>query len=235
MKEMTQKIAPEEDCCSDEFAQILCAREGFYGFLAQCYLAEPSMDFLYELDAQLETLGKYKLYQKGAGLLSSFFEESDGRLQTRHQDLVKEFAYLFLAPGAHRVHPYESIHRSKKRLLKQEPYDLVVQAFRASGLGKQKDCKELEDHIALEFEYMEITCAEARFALESNNNNKVRELLDKQRLFLVRHILRWVPEFCKSVYRESKTQFYQGIALLTDAFISSERAQIEMLKNRLGY
>ncbi|UCF58025.1 MAG: molecular chaperone TorD family protein, partial [Deltaproteobacteria bacterium] len=132
-------------------------------------------------------------------------------------------------------HPYESVHRSKKRLFKQEPYDQVIQALRESGLGKREECKELEDHIALEFEYMEILCGDTMLALGENQKRKVHELLERQRLFLVRHLLRWVPGFCRKVCQEARSQFYQGIALITEAFISSERGRIDKLKRSLVY
>ena len=225
---------PGEYSNSDDFLQIIYSRESVYGFLAQSYLSEPSVEFLDDLYAQLDSIRNNKLFQKGGDLLHAFYGGSSEKLQDKQQDLVKEFAYLFLVPGAHQIHPYESVHRSTKRLLKQKPYDQVVQVFRESGLGKMEDCKELEDHIALEFEYMETMCVEIRNAFEKKENEKVLELLEKQRLFLVKHILRWVPEFRKSVHRKSKTPFYQGIALLTDVFISSEKAQIDRLKNSLN-
>lgn len=220
---------------SSNFAKILWTREGLYGLLSQSYLTEPSLEFLYELDAQVSIISKNKLFHKGTDLLHAFFENFNLNIQEKQQSLVKEFTYLFLAPGAHQIHPYESVHCSKNRLFKQEPYDQVVQVLRGSGLEKMQECRELEDHIALEFEYMEIMCAETRFAVESNKNGMATELLDKQLLFLAGHILRWVPAFCETVYTRSKTQFYQGIALLTDAFISSEKIQIDILKTSLSY
>ncbi len=220
---------------SAHFLQVLGTREGFYGFLAQTYLTEPSVEFLCELVAQLDIIKKNKLFQKGTDLLYYFFEGSDDKLQDKQGMLAKEFVYLFVAPGIHCIHPYESVHRSKKRLLKQEPYDQVIQALRESGLGKREECKELEDHIALEFEYMEILCGDTMRALVGNEKGKVRELLERQRLFLVKHLLRWVPGFCKRICQESNSQFYQGIALITEAFLSSEKARIDKLKNSLDY
>ncbi len=230
MKEVVQEKTADAFCETDDFAQILGAREGFYGFLAQSYLTEPNLEFLSELSSQIDIIRKNDLFHKGADLLNDFFEGTGTQFSEKQGDLAKEFVYLFVAPGGHRVHPCESVHRSKKRLLKQEPFDQVVSALRETGLGKREECKELEDHISLEFEYMEILCGDTMRAFRENEKEKVYELLERQRLFLVRHILRWVPEFCRTVYRESKTQFYQGIALITEAFISSEKAQIDRLK-----
>jgi TorA maturation chaperone TorD len=235
MKRAVEKLMPEKHCNASDFLQIMCDREGIYGFLAQSYLAEPSVEFLHDLYSQLEDIRNNKLFQEGGDLLHEFYGTPEVEFQEKQRDLVKEFAYLFLVPGDHRIHPYESVHRSTKRLLKQKPYDLVVKVFRESGLGKIQECKELEDHISLEFEYMEIMCAEIRAAFEQGSNEQAHELLEKQRLFLIRHILRWVPEFCKKVHKVSKTPFYQGIALLTDAFIASEKVQIGILQDSLDY
>jgi len=231
--QVNQKEFPQELCEPDDLMWTLGTREKFYGFLAQSFSSEPNLEFLSELGAQIDIFRKNPLFKKGADLLYAFFEEAGTQLNEKQGDLAREFVFLFLAPGVHRVHPYESVHRSKKRLFKQEPYDQVVHALRGSGLGKREGCKELEDHIALELEYMEILCGDTLRAFWENDKEKAHELLERQRLFLVKHLLRWVPGFCRRVYKEARSKFYQGIALITEAFISSERDRIGKLNMSL--
>ena len=214
------------------FISILEKRRGYYSFFSQSYLEEPSLVFLQELEAQLHIMKENPLSELGVALLDDYFSEWRARSKAKHNELAKEFAYLFLAPGEHRVQPYESVYRCPSRLLKGQPYDEVVQELREMGLGIKKECRELEDHIALEMEFMEVLCRETIQACEEGDKTRVGFLLDKQQTFLRKHLLKWVPQFCKRLCEEAKSSFFKGIALVTEAFVLGEREQIRFLQNQ---
>ena len=49
------------------------------------------------------------------------------------------------------------------------------------------------------------------------------DLLERQRAFLNRHLLRWVPAFCEDVRRLARTDFHRGLARLTVGFLRMDR------------
>jgi TorA maturation chaperone TorD len=55
------------------------------------------------------------------------------------------------------------------------------------------------------------------------------EYLTKQKDFLEKHLLAWVPSFCKDLEQAAESGFYKGIAQLTAEFINSEQETIAAL------
>jgi len=228
-KELISSTAGE--LSSEGFVSILEEREGYYSFLSQSYLHEPSRIFLDEVKEQLHFFKEKAVFQTGVELLDGYFEDWKTESAAGQTDLAKEFAYLFLAPGEHRVHPYESVHRGRNRLLKGLPHDEVAQKFRELELGVKKECRELEDHIALEMEFMEVLCRGTIDACGDNDWKKIASLLEEQQVFLKKHLLRWVPRFCRRVFAEARSPFYKGVALLTEAYVLMEKGEIRALRN----
>jgi TorA maturation chaperone TorD len=220
---------------SQEFMNLLGKRAGYYSFLSQSFLEEPSHAFLQELGTQLHVFKEDAKFHQGAELLTDYFREWKTESTVKQKELAKEFAYLFLAPGEHHVHPYESVHRCPNRLLKGQPYDEIVREFREMGLGVRQECRELEDHIALEMEFMEVLCGETIQACEEGDKTRVASLLDKQQTFLRKHLLKWVPQFCKRICEEAKSSFFKGIAMMTEAFVLEEREQVRFLRNHCEF
>jgi anaerobic sulfite reductase subunit A len=80
----------------------------------------------------------------------------------------------------------------------------------------------MNDHIGLEFEFMAILCEEQILAYNTDNPDRVKRSVKEQKEFLETH-LKWVGFFCLDVNRFSQTGFYQGVARVTDAFMTQEK------------
>jgi TorA maturation chaperone TorD len=144
-------------------------------------------------------------------------------------ELAADYAGLFLNAGGRPAYPYESVHTSPERLLMQQARDEVRQAYVAAGLTRSDECREPEDHIALELEFMRYLCSCTVAALQQGNPEQTRVQLQRQREFLVRHLLAWGPKFCEDVIRNAATDFYRAVGCLVRDFLKFEKEMIDLL------
>jgi TorA maturation chaperone TorD len=136
--------------------------------------------------------------------------------------LAAEFANLFLNAGNRPVFPYESVYTSPEGLLMQEARDEVLREYNRQGLAGSNKSNEPEDHLAIELEFMFLLGQKTIEALQADDKEQGIAFLLKQKEFLEKHLLAWCPRFCKDLARFSESDFYRGIALLTDSFLDSE-------------
>lgn len=159
-------------------------------------------------------------YRKLAAYLSRVTEET-------LLELAIDYARVFIGHGTNAysaAYPFESVYTSEKRLLAQEARDEFVAEYRAAGMKLESSWKDPEDHIALELEYMSVLCSRCAAALEAKDDDAALGLMAGQRTFLTRHLAAWAPMFTADVKRFAKTEFYQGLACLTEGFLREDRA-----------
>ncbi|MFD0898173.1 anaerobic sulfite reductase subunit AsrA [Loigolactobacillus binensis] len=187
-------------------------RQQFYLFLARLYEHEVSPALLRQL-RQLTyptACGEVTL-QAGYDQIHTFLTANSH--VDAIDDLAVDYAKVFLAAGEPKgkaAFPYESVYTSKQKLIMQEAWEQVQAEYAAAGLAlvtEQTDIKE--DHIAVELKFMaHLVRTEASLA--------------QQQIFLHRHLLNWVPQFCQDIARYSRTTFYPGVAKLTLGFLQME-------------
>ena len=113
----------------------------------------------------------------------------------------------------------------------QSARDEVLALYRAAGLDKNDDWKEGEDHIALEFEYMQILAGRAADALLRGDRDRAIANLVAQRNFLDDHLLGWAPMLAAEMKKFAKTDFYRGLASMTVGFLECD---LELLDDLLA-
>jgi len=121
------------------------------------------------------------------------------------------------------------VFTSAERLLMQRARDEVLAIYREEGLDRSDDFKEPEDHIAIEFEFMGYLCQKALESLDADETEAAKGSLQKQKEFLDKHLLVWVPQFCKDVQKSARTDFYKAIAQITEEHLSYESDAIAEL------
>ncbi|HEY4481842.1 MAG TPA: molecular chaperone TorD family protein, partial [Candidatus Brocadiaceae bacterium] len=117
--------------------------------------------------------------------------------------------------------PWESVYRSPDGILFQEPTIKVRESYLNTGFTLSK--KTPEDHIGLELMFMRILIKKY---LDAKHKKERKDILDMQKDFLARHIQSWVSKFCKDVANNAKTDFYKGLAMMTEGFIQFEVSSI---------
>ena len=211
-----------------ELIDLTKQRGATYGFLSRLYRKEADQELLDELremrfPANTGNASVDKGYLLIVTYLSTLWENSV-------VDLSIDFSRTFIGHGNDAfsaAYPFESVHTSEKRLLMQDARDEVLMLYRKAGLMKQSSWKENEDHIAVEMEYMLILCSRTVEALEKGHEDKAFDLLMSQKDFLADHLYAWTPMMTADMRRLSKTDFYRGLAWLTDGFLETDLEFLE--------
>ncbi len=88
----------------------------------------------------------------GAKAMVSCLKNTDS--EKLYKDLSYDYADVFLNAGPNPVFPYESAHTGKKPVLMQKPVLTIREYFKTAGVHKNPDFKDLDDHIAVEMEFL---------------------------------------------------------------------------------
>lgn len=207
---------------NEETIAVMTSCSEMFGFLARLYREEIDEVTI----QQLSTLGPDHLadidndeIQEGSRLISKYCENPGSDILT---DLAVEYTRIFLGWGPKQVNaafPYESVYTSEQGLVMQAARDEVVALYQVEGLGKDHKYKEPEDHIAFELAYMQYLCQKTCHALENEDMKIADEYLKKQMIFLNKHLLRWVPDFCDDIQKAATVDFYKGAGKMTSGFV----------------
>ena len=226
----TELIAIEETASLAELAQLCLNRAGTYGFIARLYRTEIDEPLLNEMREMLfpASTGNGQI-DEGHYLIAKRLSNTwDNALV----DLAVDYSRCFVGHGLNAfsaAYPFESIYTSEKRLLMQAARDEVLAIYRSEGLGKQACWREGEDHLAAELEFMQVLCERCAEALSQDDENEAVRLLSTQRNFLNDHLISWTPMLTSDLRSFAKTGMYQGLASLTDGFLTVEEELLESL------
>jgi TorA maturation chaperone TorD len=91
------------------------------------------------------------------------------------------------------------------------------------GLVSERKEQEPEDHIGLELEFMACLCDRHGECLCKGDVPEAAMTVQAQRDFLDGHLLRWVSPFCEAIDRCAWTDFFRGLARLTEGFLAWDR------------
>ncbi|MEQ2958077.1 TorD/DmsD family molecular chaperone [Slackia piriformis] len=218
-------FAPEDYCM---FAQSMEARAAVYGLLARLYRAEIDEELLEELHAR-----RYPVHSGDKSTDEGYYRIAkylSNRWDNTLTELAIDYVRCFVGHGNDAyaaAYPFESVYMSPKRLLMQPARDEVLAIYRSVGLEKRDDWTEGEDHISVELEFLQILCQRAARAFENGDEAAALNLLQVQKNFIEDHLAKWVPLFLKDVKRLSKTDFYSGLASLSNGFLRQDHAMLK--------
>ena len=212
------------DAQTREDLALACeARANMYALLGRVYRVEVDEALLNRLqDARFAAHTGNDEVDEGYRKVVTFLSKPQEHMA---RELAKDYVRAFIGyTGDHAsaAYPYESVYRSEKHLLMQESRDEVLACYRAAGLEKDEGWREPEDHVALEFEYMQATAGRTAEALRAGETPLAQDLLRDQSHFLQDHINAWVPGFTRDVERCAATDFYRGFALVTRGYLACE-------------
>ncbi len=147
----------------------------------------------------------------GIGRITSYLK---GRpVEAAYRELRHDYAELFLNAGRNPAFPYESCYQAREPLVMQESLAAVRKAYREAGVGKRENYADLDDHIAVELEFM-------RYLAEKAAKGEGR---DSQFDFLRNHLMGWCVDFCAVLTGATTSDFYRGLAEMTMSFLFNER------------
>lgn len=221
----TADVIAEETTGFDELARLNMQRAATYGMLARLYRNEIDDAFLTELRSMRYPINTGNdNTDEGYRLMAHFLSNVWANTL---DDLSVDYSRTFIGHGVDgysAAYPYESVYTSPKRLMMQDARDEVLAIYRSYGLDKQESWKEGEDHVALEMEFMQTLANRTADALEKGDEDEAVALLETQHNFLYDHLAAWAPMMTRDMKRLAKTDLYQGLAYLTDGFLSTDLA-----------
>ena len=209
--------------------QVGLVRAGICRFASLLYRDEMSLPLLEKLSEsqvalQISRLGN----NEAAAKLHAALARMSGWIQSAPVDelfreLRHDYAQLFLNAGQNPTFPYASCYASGKvePLLMQEPLFRARKAYHASGLHKNPAWPDLDDHIAVELEFI------AYLARQAGTEKQQAEFLDN-------HLLPWAEPFCTQLADSATTDFYKGLAELTMAALTADEAALAALEPLLA-
>jgi TorA maturation chaperone TorD len=147
-------------------------------------------------------------------LLSSAFQRinHDGEAGR----FAEEFRILFEGPDHLAAPPWESVYRTRERILFGPTTLEVRQAYRLAGLAFSEGGKEPEDHVSLELTFLAVLCD--RVSASNSDPTWIKAYKE----FLSNHLAQWIPAFTNEILVHARTDFYQGLARLLCAIVRIE-------------
>ena len=213
-------------CIRDRFKH----RSATYGLLSRLYAKEVDAELLDELHDTLWPIETgTDAGDTGNRLITTYLS---GIWENTLTELAADYMRTFFGHGysGHAAaYPFESVYSSEKRLLMQSARDEVLALYRAAGLSKQESWKEGEDHIALELEYLQVLSDRTAEALCKGDTDTATSWVRAQYNFLDVHLDSWAPLLTAEVKKFAKTDFYRGLAFLTEGFLETDREVLEEL------
>lgn len=136
--------------------------------------------------------------------------------------LQEEYVRLF-TPGFDgcRRAPYESAYRCEGAVSAGRLCAELEREYASMGLALSEDPHEAADHLAVELEYMAFLCGREAEAWE-RGAEEARVLLGRERDFLNRHLVRWIPEFARSLREQEAAAVYRAGAAACEAFVQQD-------------
>jgi TorA maturation chaperone TorD len=142
--------------------------------------------------------------------------------------LRADYTRLFIGPGKTDTAPWESVQLTPERLMFQTQTLDVRGWYRRFGLEAVRQYQEPDDHVGLELAFLAHLAGLALQAQAENNPRELERLLGAQREFLKKHVLLWVPAWCRQVQANARTDFFAGAARLLHGTLRELAQRLEV-------
>ncbi len=101
----------------------------------------------------------------------------------------------------------------------------LSEVYKNFGLEMAAGPNELQDHLAVELEFMHFLCFKESQAMEENAP-QLTGYRQAQKDFLQRHLLEWLPAFVTAVKQKCRNDFYLSLADLCQQCITLDSQSI---------
>lgn len=217
---------------NNDLAVLFASRANMYGLLAGIFRKELDYDQICEL--------KHMQFPTNTGNASmdqgfkDLFEYLRNAWQGSTTELAIDYSRTFIGNGTSgysAAYLYESVYTSERRLLAREARGEVLQYYRHNNL-KKGVWNDLEDHLALELEFMQRMSLRTAEALVNDEEEEALNSLRCQYDFVRNHLNNWLPMMAGDVLKFSETKFYQGAARVVLGYCEEdERLLAELLQD----
>ena len=217
-----------------EFISREKARADCFRFLSACFCQPQKEVFIRE--------GLFKnlsasLKQSCPAALSIAGDMEMAFIKYSEEDLLVEYARLFVGPNEIVAPPYGSVYLDRDRRVMGDSTMEVMKMYEEQGLAMDREFRNLPDHITAELEFMYYLIFKEIEALEKSDLAPTLNFIKIQEVFLDRFLKRWVRPFCGKVKEGTDSGFYKALADCAAAFIRDTNPGDELpddLQNKMA-
>jgi TorA maturation chaperone TorD len=164
---------------------------------------------------------------------SVFAEKMEEAIATyTNEELLVDYAKLFVGPNELIAPPYGSIYLDKERKVMGDSTIKTMELYREAGLAINDDFKELPDHIAVELEFMYYLIFKETEALEKSDIDTAHKFIKMQQEFLNSFLGLWINNFCEKIKNGTDNEFYLALAECVSAFIMNSVIPGEIMSEK---
>ncbi|MFA5536827.1 MAG: molecular chaperone TorD family protein [Bacillota bacterium] len=208
--------------------QWLEGREVVYAILGMVFYRGPEENVLSSL------LENDFLRQLGESMDDQLIDEGctqmHNELKAKFQDdqykkaLWEEYNRFFVGPGPLEAPPWESVYRSKERLIFGSETLSVRKFYQDFGLAIKDGNREPDDHIGLELEFMAFLSKQAWELKKADGD--ISHFMEASKRFMKEHLQEWVADLCRDLETKASKDFFKGLAKLTKGWVELDGASL---------
>jgi len=189
-----------------------------FRFLGVLFLEEPKREVIEDLAKMKISDDIKKDLPHGLKLLIEAVHRNLHRLDEWLEDLAVEYARLFIGPKPPPAIPYASFYLSESKSLMTEETLKVRETYLKAGFAVKEPGRMLEDHIAVELEFLARLTEKIIEALKSGNTEEAETLYHLRKDFIENHLKLWLPAFIERILDSTQEDFYRGCAYFLKEF-----------------
>lgn len=197
-----------------------------YRFLGTAFYEAPTLELLHTLtgDALFDEWPLDSDTPAAQNGLVSLQQFSRNWQDDQFAALKQDFAQLFVGPNRLPAPPWESVYRSKDRLMFDAPTFQVRSLYHQFGMQSPAEALEPEDHFGIEMLFVAHLCQLGLTALENDQLDLLDAALAGLATVFSEHISQWAMAFLEDVREHAQTPYYQGLANLAAGCITTSTA-----------
>lgn len=142
------------------------------------------------------------------------------------QDLLVDYAKLFVGPDALLAPPYGSVYLDKEKVLMGDSTMDVIARYNESDFDLSTEFKNAPDHIAAELEFLYLLCYNESLALAEQREEDQARWYQRRQSFIDDQIGRWIEDFCGKIREKSQFDYYRILADLTEQVITAQKSVV---------
>lgn len=185
-------------------------RSAFYGYLSQVFMCPPDEKFVGQSAKLCPHFAAFAKETENGSILEGtedlekyiYIEENSDRLMIF--DMLNTIYTSTFLLGVNSVPVCESVFLSPDHLIKQEPWEKVFAFYNIRSFKKPKDCRECEDHIAVELLFMQQMCELIVRLYNAGKLNNIEAALKEQFEFINEHLIKWIFKFADLTIAKEK-------------------------------
>ncbi|NQV32336.1 MAG: molecular chaperone TorD family protein [Phycisphaeraceae bacterium] len=198
------------------FSNFECARAGiFNGFTA--LLCQPEEGLIEDTDI-FDTL-KLAFDVACPDCSALVLQMQEAVKENTTQELLVEYAKLFIGPFKTLAPPYSSLYFGSDMLMNDETI-WVMNCYKKAGLEFDKKLNDVPDHVAVETEFMYYLIHSELKELDAGNRDNAHAFWEHQQTFFTRHYKKWVPQFCEKILSATENEYYKKLSESLNSFVN---------------